>query len=344
MEPAPDRPFRIATRKSPLALWQAEHVRDRLGEARPGDPPPELVPMVTTGDRRLDRPLSTIGGKSLFVKELERALLDGEADLAVHSMKDVAAELPDGLAIRAVLRREDPLDAFVSNDHGSLDALPEGARVGTASLRRRAQLLARRPDLRVGLLRGNVNSRLAKLDAGEHDAIILACAGLERLGLGARVAERLDPASSLPAVGQGIIGIEARADDASLGDRLRALHHAPTALALAAERALSRGLNGGCSAPLAGHATFADGELRLVGRVIAIDGGRTLEASEAATLARPADGADDDPAALETARGLGARVAARLFDAGAAALLAEAAEAVAAEAEALDGAPHGHAG
>ena len=335
MDPSPDTPLRIATRKSPLALWQAEHVRDRLGAEANGSPA-ELVPMTTTGDRRLDRPLSTIGGKSLFVKELERALVDGEADLAVHSMKDVSAELPDGLAIRTVLGREDPHDAFVSNEHASLASLPRGARVGTASLRRRAQLLAHRPDLRIGPLRGNVNSRLAKLDAGEHDAIILAAAGLERLGFEARIAERLDPEICLPAIGQGVIGIEVRATDDALAARLAPLHHAPTALALAAERELSRALNGGCSAPLAGHARFVDGELRLVGRVIAIDGTRTLEAVETVRLPRPADDAPDDPASLEAARALGTRAAERLFAEGAAALLEAAAEAVAAEGAALD--------
>ena len=328
-------PLRIATRKSPLALWQAEHVRDRLlaADARAAV---ELAPMTTTGDRRLDRPLSTLGGKSLFVKELERAMLDGEADLAVHSMKDVSADLPEGLAIVAVLEREDPFDAFVSNDHASLDALPDGARVGTASLRRRSQLLAARPDLTIGMLRGNVNSRLAKLDAGEHDAIILACAGLERLGFGARIRERLAVDVCLPAIGQGIIGIEARGDDAALAARLAPLHHAPTALALAAERALSRRLNGGCSAPLAGHATFGDGELRMTARVIGIDGTRTLEARDAVRLARPADGAADDPAALEAARALGTRLAEALLADGAEALLARAASVVESEAAALD--------
>lgn len=330
-------PLRIATRRSPLALWQAEHVRDRMLAADPAVAV-ELLPMTTTGDQRLDRPLSTLGGKSLFVKELERALIDGEADLAVHSMKDVSADLPDGLDIATVLEREDPLDAFVSNDHASLASLPEGARVGTASLRRRAQLLAVRPDLVVGLLRGNVNSRLAKLDAGEHDAIILACAGLERLGFGGRIAERLDPTVSLPAIGQGVIGIELRADDAALAARLAALHHPATALRLAAERALSRRLNGGCSAPIAGHARLEGGELRMVARVIAIDGTRTLEASDALALAGTDDATLGRRATLDAAAALGTALAERLLADGADALLADAAEAVLAEAAALDAA------
>ncbi len=330
-------PLRIATRRSPLALWQAEHVRELLVRAEPGAAV-ELVPMTTTGDQRLDRPLATLGGKSLFVKELERAMLDGEADLAVHSMKDVSADLPDGLAIATVLEREDPHDAFVSNAYPELAALPPGARVGTASLRRRAQLLAARPDLAIGMLRGNVNSRLAKLDAGEHDAIILACAGLERLGFAHRIAERLDPAVCLPAIGQGIIGIELRADDAALAARLAPLHDASTALRLAAERALSRRLNGGCSAPIAGHATLDGSTLRMVARVIAIDGTRTLEAADSMALVGTDAATLGSSATLAAAAALGTSLAERLLGNGAEALLRDAEAVVADETAALDAA------
>ena len=225
--------LRIATRESPLALWQAEHVQARLRAAHPGLEV-SLVPMTTTGDQLLSGPLSQSGGKGLFVKELEAALLEGRADLAVHSMKDVPAQQPAGLAVVAYLEGEDPRDAFVSNHHASLASLPQGARLGTASLRRQVQARRLRPDLQIEVLRGNVGTRLRKLDEGRHDAILLACAGLMRLGLEARIRERLHPEQFVPAIGQGIVGIECRADDARTQALLAPLHDAASALRLAA--------------------------------------------------------------------------------------------------------------
>lgn len=269
-------PLRIATRESPLALWQAEHVQARLRAAHPGLEV-SLVPMTTTGDQLLSGPLSQSGGKGLFVKELEAALLEGRADLAVHSMKDVPAQQPPGLAVVAYLEGEDPRDAFVSNHHASLASLPQGARLGTASLRRQVQARRLRPDLRIEVLRGNVGTRLRKLDEGRHDAILLACAGLMRLGLEARIRERLDPEQFVPAIGQGIVGIECRADDARTRALLAPLHDAASALRLAAERSFNARLGGACQAPIAGHATrLADGRLRLVGLVGTPDGSRLL--------------------------------------------------------------------
>jgi hydroxymethylbilane synthase len=259
-------PFRIATRKSPLALWQAEHVRERLRAAHPGLEV-ELVTMSTRGDRVLDSPLAKIGGKGLFVKELEQGMLAGDADIAVHSMKDVPVEFPEGLGIGAILEREDPHDAFVSNRFDAVAALPEAAVVGTSSLRRQCQLRAVRPDLDIRDLRGNVGTRLGKLDNGDYDAIVLACAGLKRLGLGDRIAGTIDADTMLPAIGQGIIGIETRLDDARVGELLTPLHDADTAVRLAAERSLNATLAGGCQAPVAGHAVLEGGELRLRGLV-----------------------------------------------------------------------------
>lgn len=268
--------LRIATRESPLALWQAEHVQARLRAAHPGLEV-SLVPMTTTGDQLLSGPLSQSGGKGLFVKELEAALLEGRADLAVHSMKDVPAQQPAGLAVVAYLEGEDPRDAFVSNHHASLASLPQGARLGTASLRRQVQARRLRPDLQIEVLRGNVGTRLRKLDEGRHDAILLACAGLMRLGLEARIRERLDPEQFVPAIGQGIVGIECRADDARTQALLAPLHDAASALRLAAERSFNARLGGACQAPIAGHATrLADGRLRLVGLVGTPDGSRLL--------------------------------------------------------------------
>lgn len=269
-------PLRIATRESPLALWQAEHVQARLRAAHPGLEV-SLVPMTTTGDQLLSGPLSQSGGKGLFVKELEAALLEGRADLAVHSMKDVPAQQPAGLAVVAYLEGEDPRDAFVSNHHASLASLPPGARLGTASLRRQVQARRLRPDLQIEVLRGNVGTRLRKLDEGRHDAILLACAGLMRLGLEARIRERLDPEQFVPAIGQGIVGIECRADDARTRALLAPLHDAASALRLAAERSFNARLGGACQAPIAGHATrLADGRLRLVGLVGTPDGSHLL--------------------------------------------------------------------
>jgi hydroxymethylbilane synthase len=251
----------IATRESRLALWQAEHVqallRERFGfEVR-------LLGMTTRGDQILDRTLSKVGGKGLFVKELETALEEGRADLAVHSLKDVPMDLPSGFALAAVLEREDPRDAFVSNAHASLDALPQGATVGTSSLRRVVQLMSLRPDLQVEPLRGNLDTRLRKLDEGRYDAIVLAAAGLKRLQLAHRIRALFDAERMIPAAGQGALCIEVRADASALREKLGTLTHRPTWLAVQAERAVSRALGGSCSMPLAAHATWQGGTMRL---------------------------------------------------------------------------------
>ncbi len=269
----------IATRQSPLALWQAEHVKGLLEAAHPGLEV-RLLRLVTQGDRILDAPLAKVGGKGLFVKELEQALLDGRADLAVHSMKDVPVELPDGLQMPVVLAREEPRDAFVSVDWEDLDALPEGARLGTSSLRRQAQLAARRPDLRIESLRGNVGTRLRRLDEGGYDAIILAAAGLKRLGLEARIRRLLPTEVCLPAIGQGAIGIETRVGDRRVEGLVACLDDPDTHDRIRAERALNARLEGGCQVPIAGHADWlADGRLRLRGLVGRPDG-RTIVAAE----------------------------------------------------------------
>ena len=300
--------LRIATRESPLALWQAEHVKARLEAAHAGLVV-TLVPMTTTGDQLLSGPLSQSGGKGLFVKELEAALLDGRADLAVHSMKDVPAQQPPGLALTAYLEGEDPRDAFVSNHHASLATLPQGAKLGTASLRRQVQAKRLRPDLHIEVLRGNVGTRLRKLDEGQHDAILLACAGLMRLGLEARIRERLDPETFVPAIGQGIVGIECRADDSRTQTLLAALNDAASSLRLSAERAFNARLGGACQAPIAGHATrLVDGRLRLVGLVGTPDG---------VTLLR-----DELTGSATDATAIGIALADRLLAAGARELLA----------------------
>jgi len=251
----------IATRESRLALWQAEHVRELL-QGRFGLRV-ELLGMTTRGDQILDRALSKVGGKGLFVKELETALEDGRAHLAVHSLKDMPMELPAGFALAAVLQREDPRDAFVSPRFATLQELPQGGCVGTSSLRRAAQLLGLRPDLRIEPLRGNLDTRLRKLDEGHYDAIVLAAAGLKRLGLGARIAAFFDTAQMTPAAGQGALGIELREDAAELARTLAALMHRPSWLAVHAERAVSRALGGSCSMPLAAHAVWDGDALRL---------------------------------------------------------------------------------
>jgi len=275
----PDQLLRIATRESPLALWQAHYVKSRLEAAHPGLQV-ELLPMTTRGDQILNSPLAMIGGKGLFIKELEVALLDGRADIAVHSMKDVPMEFPEGLGLAAICEREDCRDAFVSNDFASLDELPAGAVVGSSSLRRQCQLRARRPDLVLRDLRGNVNTRLRKLDEGEYQAIILASAGLIRLDMAGRIRQFLPVEVSLPAGGQGAVGIECRNADTATLALLASLHHAETALCVSAERAMNRRLQGGCQVPIAALATMtgaaAGQQLHLQGLVGTVDGTRIL--------------------------------------------------------------------
>lgn len=266
-----EKVIRIATRQSPLALWQAEHVADLLVRAFPGLKT-ELVKMVTRGDKILDAPLAKAGGKGLFVKELEQGMLEGSADIAVHSMKDVPIEFPSGLHLAAILTREDPTDAFVSNRYATLNDLPANARIGTSSLRRECQLKQQFPNAEVLPLRGNVNTRLAKLDAGDYDAIILASAGLKRLGMANRITQSLPVSVSLPAVGQGAIGIECRIDDEEINQMLTALHDTDTGLCVSAERAMNTRLNGGCQVPIAGFALLQDGGIFMRGLVGNPDG------------------------------------------------------------------------
>lgn len=266
------RTLRIATRSSALALWQAEFIKSEL-ERLHDNVEVELVKIKTQGDKILDVPLAKIGGKGLFVKELEEAMLAGSADLAVHSMKDVPMEFPQGLGLVAICEREDPTDAFVSNDYENVDSLPHGAIVGTASLRREAQLRAYRPDLEIRTLRGNVNTRLAKLDAGDYNAIVLASSGLKRLGFNDRIRYCLPDSVSLPAVGQGALGIECRLDDAELISMLEPLDHRDSSDRVKAERALNRRLQGGCQVPIAAYALLEDDDtLWLRGLVGAVDG------------------------------------------------------------------------
>ena len=263
--------LKIATRQSPLALWQAEHIRARLETLHPGLEV-ELVTFVTQGDILLDTPLAKIGGKGLFVKELEAALLDGRADLAVHSMKDVPMRLPEGLALAVICEREDPFDAFVSNHYATFEDLPLGAKLGTSSLRRKCQILKQRPDLEVIDLRGNVGTRLAKLDAGLYDAIILASSGLKRLQLQSRIRHNLAATVSLPAVGQGALGLECREQDQRVLDLIMPLLHNETDACVRAERAFNAYLEGGCQVPIAGYATLNGHKLSMEGRVGSVDG------------------------------------------------------------------------
>lgn len=267
--------IRIATRKSALALWQAEYVKAELLRYHPGLTV-ELVPMSTQGDKILDTPLAKIGGKGLFVKELEQAMLDDRADIAVHSMKDVPVEFPDGLMLHTICPRENPQDAFVSNQFKSIDELPRGAVVGTSSLRRQCQLKALRPDLTVRDLRGNVNTRLAKLDNGEYAAIILAAAGLIRLGFEQRIAALMPVETSLPANGQGAVGIECRSDDKEVQQLLSALEHHDTRICVLAERAMNRKLQGGCQVPIGAYAVIEGGTLWLRGLVGSLDGSEII--------------------------------------------------------------------
>ena len=276
----------IATRESQLALWQAEHVKARLMALHPGLEV-ELLGMTTQGDQILDSPLSRIGGKGLFVKELEMAMAEGRADLAVHSIKDVPMDLPEGFELAAISQREDPRDAFVSNRYPGLDARPAGARGGTSSLRRQAQLRARLPHLNVATLRGNVNTRLRKLDEGQYDGILLAAAGLKRLGFESRITAILAPEESLPAVGQGALGIEIRAGNAALAALLAPLNDAETAACVRAERAMSRHLQGGCQAPIGGYAVVDDGQLHLRAFVADLEGIRFYRATVRGALDAP---------------------------------------------------------
>ena len=298
--------LKIATRQSPLALWQAEFIRSSL-EALYADLKVELVTFVTQGDKILDTPLAKIGGKGLFVKELEAALLDGRADLAVHSMKDVPMALPEGLSLAVICEREDPFDAFVSNSYAHFDDLPQGAKVGTSSLRRKCQILKQRPDLDIIDLRGNVGTRLSKLDAGLYDAIILASAGLKRLGLAERIRHTLPASVSLPAVGQGALGLECRANDQQVLDLIQPLLHAETSACVRAERAFNAYLEGGCQVPIAGYATLIDEQIHIEGRVGSVDGTSLLVAELSGSVA--------------DAEQLGETLAKRLLDLGAGELL-----------------------
>ncbi|TNG93045.1 hydroxymethylbilane synthase [Pasteurellaceae bacterium USgator11] len=274
--------IKIATRQSPLALWQAHFIQSRLQQLYP-ELRIELIPMVTKGDIILDTPLAKIGGKGLFVKELETALLENRADIAVHSMKDVPMEFPQGLGLSVICEREDPRDAFVSNRYTALDDLPQSAVVGTSSLRRQAQLKALRPDLQIHSLRGNVGTRLNKLDNGDYDAIILAASGLKRLGLSERIRSIIPESQSLPAAGQGALGIETRIDDHEINQLLQPLQHLETTSCVTAERAMNRHLQGGCQVPIAGYATLQNGQLHLKALVAEPDGSLILRAEGSAS-------------------------------------------------------------
>lgn len=299
----------IATRQSPLALWQANFVKDTLEKLYP-TMKVELLEMVTKGDKILDTPLAKIGGKGLFVKELENALYEKRADIAVHSLKDVPMVLPEGLTLGAYLERHAPTDAFVSNRYASLDELPDGAVLGTSSLRRECQIAHAKGSLTIKSLRGNVGTRLSKLDAGEYDVIILATSGLERLGLGERIRHELDDELSLPAVGQGALAIECRADDETILQLLAPLNHLATRLCVIAERAMNKTLEGGCQVPIAGFATINGNTLSLRGRVGSIDGKTLLKSQNAITLTH---GVDDE----QNAENLGKQIAQDLLSQGA---------------------------
>ena len=278
--------LKIATRKSPLALWQAEFVKSKLETIYP-DVKVELVKMTTKGDQILNSPLSKIGGKSLFIKELEVGIMEGRADIAVHSMKDVPYELPQGFEIGAILERENPFDAFVSNDFNSIQDLPIGAKLGSCSLRRIVQVKAMRPDLEILDLRGNVNTRLKKLDDGEYDAIILACSGLTRLGFDNRIKQDLSPDDSLPAVGQGALGIEIKANDHEISNLIKPLIHQKTQIEVNAERALNTALQGGCSVAIGAFATSKDSKLTLSGMVGNVDSGEIIRVQETGETSKP---------------------------------------------------------
>ncbi len=271
-----NKTLKIATRKSPLALWQAKHVKARLEHHHPGLNI-ELIKMTTKGDQILNSPLSKIGGKGLFIKELEVGMMEGVADIAVHSMKDVPYEIPPGFELGAILKRENPFDAFVSNNFDSVNDLPQGAKVGTCSMRRIVQLKAIRPDLEILDLRGNVNTRLQKLDDGEYDAIILACAGLIRLKFEDRIKQQIPAEQSLPAVGQGAVGIEIRENDQEILDLIAPLIDTETSYRITCERAMNARLEGGCSVPIAGYSTIEDDRITLTGLVGNVDTGVILK-------------------------------------------------------------------
>lgn len=298
--------LRIATRKSALALWQAEYVKERLESIHP-ELSVELLPMSSRGDKILDVPLAKVGGKGLFVKELETALLENKADIAVHSMKDVPMEFPEGLGLSVICEREDPRDAFVSNQYSRFEELPKGAIVGTSSLRRQCQLLAIRPDLEIKFLRGNVNTRLAKLDAGEYDAIILASAGLIRLKMSERISEYIAPELCLPAGGQGAVGIECRTNDTTTHRLLAPLNHTLTFEAVSAERAMNCRLEGGCQVPIACYAIHQEDQLWLRGLVGDPDGSEVLT--------------DDISGKASDAEKMGVELADKLLNAGAGRIL-----------------------
>lgn len=300
--------LRIATRKSPLAMWQAEFVKAELERLNPGLSV-ELLPMSTKGDKILDVPLAKIGGKGLFTKELEDRMMAGEADIAAHSMKDVPMELPEGFALGAILERHAPTDAFVSNQYNHFSELPEGAILGTSSLRRKAQLMAVRPDLVVKDLRGNVGTRLGKLDAGEYDAIVLATSGLKRLNLDERIRHELSPETCLPAVSQGTLGIEYFSKDQEVLDLIKVLNHEETEIRTRAERAMNHRLEGGCQVPIGVYAELKGNEIFLRGLVGALDGSTILRSE--------ATGSVKDPEAL------GVQVAEDLLEKGAWAILKE---------------------
>lgn len=297
-----EKTLKIATRQSPLALWQANYVKDSLQQLYP-DLTVELVPMVTKGDVILDSPLAKIGGKGLFVKELENALLNKEADIAVHSMKDVPMQFPEGLGLAVICKREDPRDAFVSNSYRTFSELPLGAVVGTSSLRRQCQLKALRPDLDIRSLRGNVGTRLSKLDNGDYDAIILASAGLIRLGLADRIASFIEVEQSLPAAGQGAVGIECRTDDVQVKQLLAPLADAETTCCVLAERAMNNRLQGGCQVPIGGYAVLQQGQLYLRALVGDVDGSQIIRA--------------EGKSAVENADVLGVQIAEQLLAQGA---------------------------
>lgn len=311
--------IRIATRKSPLALWQAEFVRAEIKKYHP-HVQVELVPLSTRGDKILDVALAKVGGKGLFVKELEVAMESGEADIAVHSMKDVPMVLPEGFDLPIICERETPFDAFVSNSYPHIDELPKGSVVGTSSLRRQAQLLARRPDLQIKVLRGNVGTRLKKLDDGEYDAILLAAAGLVRLGLKNRIAHVIDYDWLLPACGQGAVGIETRENDTKVIELLKPLYHHETAVRVIAERAMNRSLDGGCQVPIAGFAVIEGDQLILEGRVGTNNGETLLQVKDVITL----EGTDQQQ--LTQADSLGSFVAEKLIALGADKILSEISE------------------